>query len=183
MYLYKSVKKASEEKKSYHDFNDTIQKRKFDTHQCLGDTYVHNMLCTELFFTLCASLIALQWSSPLCHGGTTVIARFLSMKSFFSFPLFFINSEQELAYNENLGLSFQTLWVEIIYYSFQGCFSQISVAEKKDLGHWCKADLCSNLFQRRCWLSKQAHVSGLWVQTLGATKPHSPHLWNGVNNL
>lgn len=64
-----------------------------------------------------------------------MIASFLSMRSFFSFPLFFINSEQELAYNENLGLSFQRQQVEIIYYSLRACFRQVSAVEGKDLGH------------------------------------------------
>jgi len=63
-----------------------------------------------------------------------------------------------------LGLSFQRLQVEIIYYSLQACFSQGSVVARKDLGHWWKADLCSNLVKR--WLSEQVYVSGLGVQTL-----------------
>lgn len=60
------------------------------------------------------------------------------MESFFSFPLFFINSEQAVASSEHLGLAFQRLQVERIYYSLQACFSQ--EVERNDLGHRCKAD-------------------------------------------
>lgn len=60
---------------------------------------------------------------------------FLSVRSFFSCPLFFINSEQQSASSENVGLSFQGQQVEIIYYSWKACCSQESVVAGRDLGH------------------------------------------------
>lgn len=62
-------------------------------------------------------------------------ASFLSMRSFFSCPLFFINSEQESASSENVGLSFKGQQIEIIYYSLKACCSQESVVAGRDLGH------------------------------------------------
>lgn len=112
------------------------------------------------FFTLCASLIALQLSSPQCHAGNTVLARFLLMKSFFSFPLFFINSEQELAYTTNLLV--QRLQVQIIYYSLQACFCQVAVVESSSSVHWCKIDLCSGL--SFTVLSMPVKWAGAWVR-------------------
>lgn len=62
------------------------------------------------------------------------------MKSLFSFPLFFISSEEELAYSKNLGLSLQRLQVESFVTALKLASVKFEGGEEK-IGHGCKADL------------------------------------------